>query len=461
MHPPSVRSAHRTAAPALARPYGIVLSGVGGAGIVTTASVLGMAAHLDGKGCTTLDMMGLAQKGGAVTSHLRVFRDVPRPRAARIPEGAADLVLGCDIMSVAGDEPLSTMARHRSQVIVNTHEIIPGDFTRTPDYEFPSQALRLQIEAAAGAEPSAIWMPRTAKVVAGDPSTTNMLLVGFAFQQGLFPLSRDAIRRAVEINGAAVEANLAAFEAGRQIFCRHAGKPPRPSPGRAAAGARARSRRRPRCADRSAAPPFSPPIRTRPMPAATGNDRDGPCRRGHPGPGSLALTEAVARNLSKLMAYKDEYEVARLHAGEDFRRDLERQFEGPIPVEISSRAAAAGPPRQDHRRTAQNGVRPLDHAALSPAGAPQGPSRHQPRYLWLYRGAAAGATAGGRLRRDHRQAHRRAWSPQSWARRPDRGRCRRRSAALATSSRIIARRRPGRPSCSPAYRRPLVMAAAE
>ena len=99
------------ALPALDRPYGIVLAGVGGAGIVTTASVLGMAAHLEGRGCTTLDMMGLAQKGGAVTSHLRISRDPERALAARIPEGSADLVLGCDIMSVAAAEPLSTMAR--------------------------------------------------------------------------------------------------------------------------------------------------------------------------------------------------------------------------------------------------------------------------------------------------------------------------------------------------------------
>jgi indolepyruvate ferredoxin oxidoreductase len=313
------------ALPALERPYGIVISGVGGAGIVTTASVLGMAAHLDGKGCTTLDMMGLAQKGGAVTSHVRIARDPSAARAARIPQGAADLVLGCDIMSLGGTEPLSSMAHGRSQVVVNTHEIIPGEFTRTPDYRFPGQALRLAIEAAAGPE-MVRYLDATglATALTGDPMSTNMLIVGLAYQLGLVPLSRGAIRRAIDLNGAAVEANLAAFEAGRQL----AARPDEAT--RLDHGSQTK-------ADPTLGLDALVKARTAFLAgyqdeAYAGRFRDlvGEVRAAETrvAPGSLALTEAVARNLSKLMAYKDEYEVARLHASAEFRRDLAAQFEG-------------------------------------------------------------------------------------------------------------------------------------
>ena len=336
--------------PTLDRPYGMVIAGVGGAGIVTTSSVLGMAAHLDGKGCTTLDMMGLAQKGGAVTSHIRFARDPSASRAARIPEGSADLVLGCDIMSVAGVEPLSTIARNHSQVIVNTNEIIPGDFTRTPDLQFPSQSLRVQIEAAAGAEAVRyLDATATAKEVTGDPITTNMLLVGFAYQQGLVPLSREAIRKAVEINGAAVAANLAAFEAGRRIFADLQKKPearkdtaPTTDPAKALEELiKARAAFLAQYQDEAYADRYRRFVR---------KVREAEAARV---PGSLALTEAVAQNLSKLMAYKDEYEVGRLHTSEAFRKDLERQFEGDYrltfhlaPPLLARRDPVTGEPRK-------------------------------------------------------------------------------------------------------------------
>jgi len=345
---PALREALTEPAPrALERPYGIVIAGVGGAGIVTTASILGMAAHLEAKGCTTLDMMGLAQKGGAVTSHVRIARDPSATRAARIPEGSADLVLGCDIMSVAGAEPLSTMSRGRSRVIVNTNEIIPGEFTRAPDLEFPGQSLRLQIEAAAGAG-AVQYLDATAlaKDATGDPITTNMMLVGFAFQQGLLPLSGDAIRRAVRINGAAVEANLAAFEAGRRAFADTRRKPGAEKPKQDPAGGldalvEGRAAFLAAYQDRAYAERYRRLV-AQACDAETSRV-----------PGSLALTDAVARNYAKLLAYKDEYEVARLHAGEEFRLDLERQFEGPYrlryqlaPPLLARRDPVTGEPRK-------------------------------------------------------------------------------------------------------------------
>ncbi len=337
------------AMPALERPFGIVISGVGGAGIVTTASILGMAAHLDGRGCTTLDMMGLAQKGGAVTSHVRVSRDPSAARAARIPEGAADLVLGCDIMSVAAGEPLAAIARQRSRVIVNTHEILPGEFTRTPDYQFPGQALRLQIEAAAGPE-NVRYLPATelATALTGNPITTNMLLVGLAYQLGLLPVSREAISRAIAINGEAVEANIAAFEAGRRLHAESRAVPwisADPSQTNLKPGLDAL------IAERAA---FLADYQDE---AYAKSYRDfidevhGAEAELVPGP--LVLTEAVARSLSKLMAYKDEYEVARLHSSEAFRRDLDAQFEGDYrlrfhlaPPLLARRDPTTGEPRK-------------------------------------------------------------------------------------------------------------------
>ena len=404
--------------PALDRPYGIVLSGVGGAGIVTTASVLGMAAHLDGRGCTTLDMMGLAQKGGAVTSHLRISRGPDGARAARIPEGAADLVLGCDIMSVAAAEPLSTMARQRTQVIVNTHEIIPGEFTRTPDYAFPTQPLRLQIEAAAGPE-NVRYLEATerAKAVTGDPISTNMLLVGFAYQLGLLPLSREAIRRAIALNGAAVDANIAAFEAGRQLHGASNGTLPvesvAPSEANRKSGLDA-------LIDERAA------FLTAYQDEAYGERYRSfvdEIRRfeAHLAPGSLALTEAVARNLSKLMAYKDEYEVARLHSSEVVPARCRGPVRGRLPVAVSLGATASGPPRSNHRRAAKNHLRPLDDGRVPDACQIAAAARHAVRLVRAHRGAPPRAPARQRLPGDCPPDHCRSSPRQSGAGRRDRG----------------------------------------
>ncbi len=309
---------------ALDRPYGIVVSGVGGTGIVTISAILGMAAHLEEKGCSTLDMMGLAQKGGAVTSHVRIARDPAAARASRIAQGAADLVLGCDMLSVASAEPLSTIRRERTQVIVNTHEAITGDFTRAPDLQFPAVALRRRIEAAAGSA-AVQYLDATAMAEAavGTPIATNVLMVGYAYQQGLIPLSRAAVRRALELNGVAVEDNLAAFEAGRRAWHDGLG---------AASGheeeddddldavVTRNGKLLAAYQDRAYARHYATFVEH--VRAA-----EGACV-----PGTQALSLVVARNLARLMAYKDEYEVARLYTSEAFRRDLESRFVGPYKV---------------------------------------------------------------------------------------------------------------------------------
>ncbi|MFO1171659.1 MAG: indolepyruvate ferredoxin oxidoreductase family protein [Hyphomicrobiaceae bacterium] len=306
------------ALPVLARPYNIVLSGVGGTGVVTVSSILGMAAHIDGKRPAMLDMMGLAQKGGAVTSHIRIAAAGHAGIAARVAEGNADLVIGADIMSVVGIEPISTIGRG-TKGLVNTAEVLPGDFTRDPDLQFPVEALRLRLEAT-GADITYLAATELAEQAVGDTVATNLLMLGAAWQRGLLPLSRASIVQAISLNGVAVDASLAAFEAGRHAAVL-AGEPrsEKSAPDAASELRDARDLHRRLLSDyqddRYAAlyAEFVDRVEAAEQRAV---------------PGATRLTLAVARNLGKLMAIKDEYEVARLLTSDAFRRDLEGQFEG-------------------------------------------------------------------------------------------------------------------------------------
>ena len=306
---------------ALDRPFNIVLAGIGGTGVVTLAAVLGMAAHLEGKGCATLDMMGLAQKGGAVTSHLRVARSPAAVRAARVPGGRADLVLGCDVVALTGPEPISTIG-DRSVILVNTHEAMPGDFARQPDLAFPMQDFRNRLLAVADAG-RIVYLDANerARQAVGDTIASNTYMLGFAFQRGLVPLSVAAIERAFELNGVEVELNKLAFRAGRAAA--HAGLKPAEEPAHPAA----------RPTDLAALVASRTRLLTEYQNAAYARDfgdfvetvRIAEARV--PGAGG-ELAFAVAENLAKLMAYKDEYEVARLYTDGAFEADLRRQFGG-------------------------------------------------------------------------------------------------------------------------------------
>ena len=306
----------------LDNPWNIVLSGVGGTGIVTISAILGTAAHIDGRGVAVLDMMGLAQKGGAVTSFVRLFAGPEVERTARVADGAADVVLGCDIMSVAGPEPLGTIGPGRTHVIVNTHEVLTGEFTRHPDEQFPAEALRKAINSALGK--SALYRDFTAHAVevTGDPIATNMLMTGFAFQLGLIPVSARSVTRAIELNGVSVAENCAAFEAGRRLALERE-QPVAP--------------RKPVDLDQLIAGRMS--LLTQYQDRAYAERYGAVVNRVREAerralPGSDTLARAVAHNLAKLMAYKDEYEVARLYSTPDFRAALDRQFDGDYRVKV-------------------------------------------------------------------------------------------------------------------------------
>ena len=327
--------------PPLERPWSILVAGVGGTGVVTIGQVLAMAAHLEGKGVTVLDMAGLAQKGGAVWSHIRLADRPERLYATRIAAGEAELLLGCDIVVAVAEESLSRTRAGLTRAIVNSDRLVTSDFVRTvaaqastgdldrhPDPAFPIGAMEERIADAVGARAAEFLDASSmATRLLGDSIATNMLLLGFAFQRGLVPLSAAAIERAIELNGAAVEMNRRAFALGRRAAVDPAtlarladgqtpgtGRPPARSLEERIAF---RAEHLEAWQDRSHAERYR-----RAVERARAAERRISAT-------SEAFTEAVALGLHKAMAWKDEYEVARLHASPAFRSRLEEAFEGP------------------------------------------------------------------------------------------------------------------------------------
>jgi indolepyruvate ferredoxin oxidoreductase len=317
------------ARPPLDRVYGILVTGVGGTGVVTIGALLGMAAHLENKGCTVLDMTGLAQKGGAVYSHVRIAKRPEDIHAVRIAAGNAELLLGCDLVVSASADALSKLDRGYSRAIVNSHEIITGDFTRNPDLVFPTGALERSIVEATGSE-NAEFLDATglATGLLGDSIASNLFMLGYAYQRGLVPLSAEAIERAIELNAVAVPFNRAAFRWGRRAATDRALVEARAVPRAAIPASHRLSETLDEVVERRTAfltsyqdAAYAARYRAR---VARVRAAEAACR-----PGTTALTERVARALFKLMAYKDEYEVARLYTESDFLRRVARQFEGP------------------------------------------------------------------------------------------------------------------------------------
>ena len=332
--------------PGLDRPYEIIVTGVGGTGVITIGALLGMAAHLESKGCSVLDQTGLAQKGGAVVSHVRIAARPGDITTTRIANGAANLVLGCDVVVTAGADTRATMRAGKTAVVVNTQETMTGDFTRNADLVFPAEALMRGIEDAAGARRvERVDATRIATAMTGDAIATNLFMLGYAWQKGRIPLSRAAIERAIEINGVAVEMNLSAFNWGRRTAAdRNAVErrvAPGIAPGRAGPGI---------ASSIEVAPPreretLESVIERRATFLVNYQDaayagryrafveRVQAAERSR-AKGMRGLAEAVARGYFKLLAYKDEYEVARLHAAPEFRRRIEAAFEGDYTLEF-------------------------------------------------------------------------------------------------------------------------------
>ncbi|GAB4185804.1 MAG: indolepyruvate ferredoxin oxidoreductase family protein [Thalassobaculales bacterium] len=308
--------------PAVDRVYSILVGGVGGTGVVTIGALLGMAAHVEGLGVSVLDMTGLAQKGGTVFSHIRLAPAAEALNAPRIPAGEADLVVGCDLVVAASHDSLAKVQRGLTRMVVNTAEVTTGDFTKKPDLQFPAAGMRKAILEAAGEEAVAfVDAGALATALLGDSIAANLFMLGFAWQRGLVPLSAAAIDRAIAINGVAVGFNRAAFLWGRRAAhdagaVAAAASPPAaaPEPESLERMVARRSAFLAAYQDRAYAARYEALVRK--------------VEAAERGLGLSGLAEAAARYAFKLMAYKDEYEVARLHADPAFRQAIARQFEG-------------------------------------------------------------------------------------------------------------------------------------
>ncbi|MGQ0663974.1 MAG: indolepyruvate ferredoxin oxidoreductase family protein, partial [Pseudomonadota bacterium] len=320
--------------PPVEEPYGILVTGVGGTGVVTIGALVGMAAHLEGKGCSVLDLTGLAQKGGAVLSHIRISARPEDIHAVRIAAGEAKLVLGCDLVVAAGAEALERVQAGHTKAVINSHETTVADFTRKPDLAFPGAALRAAIAEAAG-HGAVEFVDGTglATALMGDSIATNLFMLGFAWQRGLVPVSLAAILKAIELNAVAVEANQRSFNWGRLAAedanaVAAAAKPASLAPARllSASLADAIARRVEALAayqDRAYGERYLALVRQ--VEAAEKAKAKG----------LSGLTHAVARYAFKLMAYKDEYEVARLYTDPSFMAALNDQFEGDFRLEFN------------------------------------------------------------------------------------------------------------------------------
>jgi indolepyruvate ferredoxin oxidoreductase len=321
----------------LGRPWNILITGVGGTGVVTIGALLGMAGHLEGKGATVLDQTGLAQKGGAVTTHVRLARSPADIHAVRIAAGEADLVLGCDMVVVNDYWALSKIRADRSEVVLNTYEAMPGTFTTRPDMRFPKDEIVNAVRLAlAGRMPTLIDATRLATALLGDAIASNLFMLGLAWQKGLVPLSFEALDRAIELNGAAVAMNRKAFAWGR-LAALDPDAVARVAFGTTPAGAAdampgalddaVLSRNLDELIARREAflSDYQNAAYAREYRALVERVR---AAERKVAPDSTRLSEAVARYHFKLMAYKDEYEVARLYASGDFVKQVAEQFEG-------------------------------------------------------------------------------------------------------------------------------------
>ncbi|MDQ2088528.1 indolepyruvate ferredoxin oxidoreductase family protein [Marimonas arenosa] len=297
--------------PAIDGTHNVIITGVGGTGVVTIGAVLAQAAQIDGLGAGMMEMAGLAQKGGAVHIHVRLANKPEDISAVRVATGEAHALIGGDLVVSAGSKTLGLTSSERTGAVVNSHEIITGEFTRHTEFAIPTDRLELQLQARLRDNLSLFDASDLARVTLGDSIFSNMMVFGGAWQRGLIPVSHDAILDAIRLNGAAVEANLRAFEIGRwavlhpeevaKLIAPIVVDMPKTLEDKIAFRAdHLVEYQNARLAKRY-----------RKLVDSIGDER---------------LKEAVAKGYHKLLAYKDEYEVARLHL--KTREKAAEQFEG-------------------------------------------------------------------------------------------------------------------------------------
>ena len=319
--------------PELDGPWSIVVTGVGGTGVVTISAILGQAAHIDGLGFGSIDMAGLAQKGGAVACHVRIANKPEEIHSIRAGLGGADAVLGCDLVVTGSHKVLETIRTGHTKVALNSHEMVTGDFTRNPELELPAMRLRQAISATSGdGNTHIIDAHHYAMKLFGDSIASNMFMLGLAWQRGMIPVSADAIVQAIELNGAAIAMNQRAFQCGRIAaedisFVDELAGPREEIEGSATLQTldeliAHRHAHLTSYQDRAYADRYEKRV------------RDIAALEARIVPGSTMLAETVASAYAKILSYKDEYEVARLFTAPEFANALREQFDGDYKLEF-------------------------------------------------------------------------------------------------------------------------------
>ncbi|RYG12406.1 MAG: indolepyruvate ferredoxin oxidoreductase family protein, partial [Burkholderiales bacterium] len=316
------------ALPRIAGAFGIVVAGVGGTGVITIGQLLGMAGHIEGRGIVTQDAGGLAQKGGATWSHVLIGDSADDIRTTRVSMAGADLIIGCDPIVTAGKETVLRMREGRTHVALNAHSTPTAAFVKDGNWTNPADACAAEIARAVGPQGVAAFNADAVSTrLMGDSIYTNPMMLGYAWQKGWIPLSLESLMRAVELNAVAVENNKAAFAWGRRAAHDWSSVEKLLAPSQVIEFKKRETleslvaRRvgfltayqNGAYADQYSS--FVERVRLAEMPL-----------------GKTALTEAVARYLFKLMAYKDEYEVARLHTETGFQEKIAAMFEGDYKV---------------------------------------------------------------------------------------------------------------------------------
>jgi len=317
--------------PSTAEPYGILITGIGGTGVVTVGQILAMAAHVENKGAIVLDMSGLAQKGGPVMSHVRLADHQGDLHSTRVGTGSADLVIGCDLIVTASRDALSRMGEGRTQAMINSSGATTAAFVRNPDWQFPDAGSRGEIVRACGNDNvSFVDAGQIATALMGDSIATNMFMLGYAFQKGTVPLSEAAILKAIELNGVSVNFNKAAFNWGRTAAHDLASVTKLTTPAKVIEFKRTQSLDDIVAKRVELLTAYQNADYAKQYKSFVDEVRAAEAKLGK----GTRLAEAVARYYYKLMAYKDEYEVARLYSDGAFQQKIAGMFDGDIKLKF-------------------------------------------------------------------------------------------------------------------------------
>nr|WP_319382729.1 indolepyruvate ferredoxin oxidoreductase family protein [uncultured Roseibium sp.] len=313
--------------PTLDRTRNALVAGIGGMGVTTISAVLAMAAHVDGKQASTLDMTGLAQKGGPVTSHVRFAASDRSIEGPRVPTASLDLLIASDLVVATNADQLSLAQRGHTLTVANTKVAPTAEFVLKQTLSFDEQRMDKALREASGTY-LAMNAAEIAEKLLGDAIFANMLLVGMAYQSGALPVSGYAIETALELNGAAVANNVKAFRAGRVLAAEPqkllGALPSQETPRALSLDEKIALHESELTLYQDAA--YAETYRDLVQAVRNADEQNGP--------GTLRLTQTVADMLYKVMAYKDEYEVARLYSDADFRKKVLQRFEDPKAIKV-------------------------------------------------------------------------------------------------------------------------------